>query len=216
MAKVTGPLLSIASRGQIGKSIVFAAWRGIKYARRHVVPANPRTAAQTQTRNVFDALDFMWKMLQTLSRAPWTESARGRPFTNRNQVIRFNLPVMRGKVNRQDWQGSPGANGGIAPSSLVVAATATAGELQATVVTPTPPLGWTLDSVDGHVFLDGSPEVRLSDVVQELSDALTPFVLLFTGLDSGVLHVVSAWTVWTRDDGVRAYGPSLTDIGTPL
>lgn len=215
MAKVTGPLLSIGSQGQIAKSLVFASWRGIQYARRHVTPNNPKTTAQQTVRNTFDALDFIWKMLQTESRAPWTANAKGRPYTNRNQVISTNLPLMRGQPDRQDWQGSPGANGGLAPASITVAATATSGELQIDVTAPAIPVGWSILRAAAHAFEDGDPAVRITDVVAEGTDPTDPFSIILTGLPN-TLHVASAWIVWQREDGATAYGPSLTGTATPL
>jgi hypothetical protein len=52
MAKVKGPLLSMDARGQVGKSLVFLGWKGIKDVRSHVVPANPRTALQVTQRGI--------------------------------------------------------------------------------------------------------------------------------------------------------------------
>ena len=60
MAKLKGPLLSMDARGQIGKSLVFLGWKGIKTARSHVVPANPNTAAQQVQRGVMTAAVAKW------------------------------------------------------------------------------------------------------------------------------------------------------------
>lgn len=51
MAKLTGPLLSMGARGQIGKVMVAGIWKGIPWMRKHVVPANPKTTDQTTQRN---------------------------------------------------------------------------------------------------------------------------------------------------------------------
>lgn len=50
MAKLTAPLLSLGASGQIGKAVVHFPWKGINAAREYVVPANPRTTAQTTQR----------------------------------------------------------------------------------------------------------------------------------------------------------------------
>lgn len=50
MAKLTGPLLSIAAQGQVAKTLVFADWKGVKYARQYTVPANPNTSGQQTQR----------------------------------------------------------------------------------------------------------------------------------------------------------------------
>lgn len=58
MAKVKAPLFSLDARGQIGKTLVFMAWKGINDVRKYVIPANPNTAAQQTQRGYFsDAVD---------------------------------------------------------------------------------------------------------------------------------------------------------------
>jgi len=53
MAKVTGPLMSMDARGQLGKTLVYLGWKGLRTVRGYVVPANPQSAAQTSHRTVF-------------------------------------------------------------------------------------------------------------------------------------------------------------------
>lgn len=50
MAKVTGPLQSFSASGQIAKSIVFAAWKGVNYVRQYVIPSNPQSEDQGDQR----------------------------------------------------------------------------------------------------------------------------------------------------------------------
>jgi len=50
MAKVTGPLQSFSASGKLANSIVFAAWKGVAYVRKHFIPANPQTAGQGDQR----------------------------------------------------------------------------------------------------------------------------------------------------------------------
>ena len=57
-AKLKAPLLSLGAAGQIGKSIVFFAWKGIDAVREYVVPANPRSTAQiTQRTHLTNAVE---------------------------------------------------------------------------------------------------------------------------------------------------------------
>lgn len=56
MAKVTGPLMSFDASGTIGNTLTFAKWVGRAYVRRYVIPSNPQTLAQEETRNAFSAL----------------------------------------------------------------------------------------------------------------------------------------------------------------
>jgi len=60
MAKLKGPLLSMDARGQIGKSLVFMGWKGLKTVRSHVVPANPNTGAQSTQRGVMTTVVAAW------------------------------------------------------------------------------------------------------------------------------------------------------------
>ena len=60
MAKVKGPLLSMDARGQLGKSLVFLGWKGIKTVRSHVTPANPRSAGQITQRGRMGNAVFQW------------------------------------------------------------------------------------------------------------------------------------------------------------
>jgi len=58
MAKVTGPLMSMNARGQLGKTLVFLGWKGLKTVRSFVIPANPQTAGQTAQRTLLsDGVD---------------------------------------------------------------------------------------------------------------------------------------------------------------
>lgn len=55
MAKLKGPLFSLSASGQLAKTLVFADWKGIDYARQHVVPANPNSADQQTQRGYLTA-----------------------------------------------------------------------------------------------------------------------------------------------------------------
>lgn len=50
MAKVTGPLMSLSASGKIANTVVFAGWKGVQYARKYVIPANPESVAQGDQR----------------------------------------------------------------------------------------------------------------------------------------------------------------------
>lgn len=58
MAKLTGPFFSLKASGQLGKTLVAFPWKGLNCLRTYVIPANPRTAAQTTQRGHFgDSVD---------------------------------------------------------------------------------------------------------------------------------------------------------------
>jgi hypothetical protein len=50
MVKVTGPMHSDGAAGQFAKAMVFAGWKGVQYARKYVIPANPQTEGQGDQR----------------------------------------------------------------------------------------------------------------------------------------------------------------------
>jgi len=66
MAKVTGPLFSMNASGQIGKALVFAAWKGRNYVREYFIPQNPQSATQV---NVRTAMTLLSKIYSGLSSA---------------------------------------------------------------------------------------------------------------------------------------------------
>lgn len=220
MAKVTAPILSGRARGQIGKTQVYASWRGIQYARSFVQPRNPRTAAQTSRRDIFSAISDLWKRLGSLARDPWTAATVGRPLTNRNLIISQNLTALQSEVDRAAWIGSPGSGGGVAATSVAAAATATPGELDVTISAPPAPTGWMLASVIAFAMADGLPQALVPNPIAE-GENLAPVeggdtVVTLTGLTSAVDHVVAGWLKWTKPDGSVAYGASLTTLGQPL
>jgi len=71
MAIVKGPLMSLDARGQVGKSVVFIGWKGIKTLRQHVVPANPNTDPQKAQRGIMRFLVALWKTLPAASKIAW-------------------------------------------------------------------------------------------------------------------------------------------------
>lgn len=214
MAKTKSPLLSISAQGQIGKSQVYASWRGVPYVRQHVVPSNPRTAEQTTTRGTFSGLVALWKLMGALAVAPWTANASGRPYTNRNQFIKDNLPDLRGEVDMLNFQGSPGALGGFPLSNIAGAGGVGSGEIDATLTTPPEPTDWTIASLTAIAVRDRDPATIPSELVTEATEGAPVAdgdnVITLSGLTAGADYVVSGWIVWTRPDGRTAYGTSLT------
>lgn len=100
MAKVKAPLLSLDARGQIGKTLVFMGWKGLKDVREYVVPANPQTAAQQTQRGyltgavtIFHASEFSAKDM-----AAWVLAASTMPTprTGFNQCVKRIIDVAVG------------------------------------------------------------------------------------------------------------------------
>ena len=141
MAVPTAPLLSFSASGQIAKSMVFSRWKGRPYVRRYVIPSNPQSAAQTATRTVFAWGNAVWKLAPTLFQAPWDLFATGQVLTGRNAMLSSVVRNLRSQTDLSLMEFSPGAKGGLAPSSILT--TAGVGTLTIDFTNPTPPTGWT-------------------------------------------------------------------------
>ena len=64
MAKLTAPLLSFGASGQLGKTLVFFPWKGVKAVRTYVIPANPNTAGQDAQRGYMEAAVVLLRSAQ--------------------------------------------------------------------------------------------------------------------------------------------------------
>ncbi len=209
MAKITAPLLSMGASGTIGGVMTFASWRGVGYARQRVTPANPRTTAQVLTRDIFANMGLRWKQGGVLMRAPWDRYAVGQKFVGRNAYMGQNLAAMRGQADMDLYIGSPGAKGGLPAVSLVLTTVAALG-IEAVIVGPTPPTGWTLTSAIATCFIDQTPEATVADTIQEVEDVTDPYSCDFTGL-TATTYQVQAWLKWAKPDASIAYGASISD-----
>lgn len=214
MAKVTAPLLSFGGTGQVGKSIVFANWRGVDYARRYVIPANPRTTAQQANRTTFGTLREMWKLAPSLVRAPWDLYAKGQKFLGLNAFQGENMLAVAGQADMTDFVGSPGAKGGLPPTTFAAATGSSAGEIDLSFTNPTPPTDWTLISAIGAAFPDQDPSAVFGGPLVADEDDMTMNAVTLTGLGSGVDCVAVGWLEWQKPNGDTAYSVSLADTAT--
>jgi len=206
MGKVTAPLLSFDASGTIAKSVTFAKWRGINYARQRVVPANPDSAAQQETRNTFAWLNNVWRYLPAEVQEAWTEYASGQPFTNRNAFIKFNLSDLRSEADLTNYIMSPSAKSGPVGGTL----TLTPGDDQVTIalVAPTLPDGWSIVEMVGAAIRQQDPQTgTLYPTVADV-DTTSLYEVTLTGLASAETYVCGAWFKYLRPDGTNAYGPS--------
>jgi hypothetical protein len=206
MAKVTAPLLSMEASGQIGKTQVYAKWKGVQYGRRYVVPANPKSSAQSATRTVFYWLTQVWKLLDANVQVAWTAYASGKPLTNRNAFIGQNVKALRTMTDLADMIGSPGAGGGLAPTSISVAVATLA--LTVTLGEPSLPTGWTIASSECFAILDENPSSSVVFDSYAVQNAVSPY--------HGVIDVPAAGTyrvfgfyVFNKPNGAKAYGVAL-------
>lgn len=216
MAKLHGPLLSFGAQGQIGKTLVTSSWRGIKYARQYVIPANPRTVAQQTNRARFAFLREMYKLAPGPVRDPWLAFSKGRPFTDFNKFVGENNRLLVGQSTLTDALMSPGALGGLPPQAVSADPTASPGELDVEVLAPLQlPDGWTVDHIGAAACTQQDPTTLfatpfVADTAVPPTDTIT-----LTGLPEGVLCVAWGWVVYERPDGRLAYSVSLSDTATP-
>jgi len=214
MSKLTGPLLSLGASGSIGKTITYAVWRGIAYARQLVIPANPNTAGQQTTRNTFSTLASMWKILGTFARSPWTTFAQGQKFLDSNAFLGQNLSVVRGDADFQDFIGSPGAKGGLPMVSAAFATGTATGEVDITCVEPTLPTGWTITRAAAVAFPDQDPAIVFGGPLPDGEDLATPFSITLTGLGAAVLCVCAIWLEYVKPNGDTAYSVGISGTAT--
>jgi len=213
MAKVTAPMLSFGGSGSLAKTIVYSKWKGIPYARQHVIPANPQSTAQTLTRDIFANASALWKGAPALFIAPWDAFAAGQPLTGRNAFQGRFVATLRGDTDLDDMIFSPGAKGGLAPLSIVVTPGAT--QLSVAITMPATPTGWTLTSGIAAALVDAAPEAITALTITANEDVSDPYTAVLTGLTASVLYQVGAWVKWAKPDGSVAYGPSINATGTP-
>lgn len=214
MARTTAPLLGFDASGQMAKSLVYAKWRGVRYARRYVIPGNPRSVGQTVTRTTFATLREMWKRTGSDIRAPWTAFAKGRPFLDLNAWVGENMRVVRAEVNFQNFLGSPGAKGGLPPVSVVGAAGTLSGEINVEFVHPTVPPDWTLVESVAMAFPDQDPADDFVGPMVSNKAASPATTVVLAGLGSAIPSIIAGWLVWTKPNGETAYSVGLTNTAT--
>lgn len=213
MAKVKSPLFGLDAVGTIGKSVVFATWRGVRYARRHVIPANPRTTAQTSVRNVFKFLNDLYKFMPAQAQEPWVSYAQGQTYTDRNGFIKVNLPVLRNAADLSGLIGSPGTNAAPPPTDLILTVDTTNNQITAELQGNAPP-GWTIEKATFMLIQDQDPHNDLASQPQVLEATTSPYQVTFTGLQDLTTYTVTAWFKFIKPNGDAAYGPSQTKQGT--
>ena len=211
MAKPTAPLLSFGASGSLAQALVYSKWKGRPYVRRHVIPANPQSTAQTLTRDIFRNLNSIWKVAGAGVVAPWNRFADGQVLTGRNAFVGQNLAVLRGDADLADFIFSPGAKGGLPQSATVF--TPAAGQVTVDITAPTPPTGWSVTNAWAAAIRDGAPESLTLFGTEEGSDNAAPYSIVLAGL-AAANWAVGGWLEWTKADGSVAYGASTTSVET--
>lgn len=208
MAKVDAPLLSIGARGTFAKTATYGSWKGIKYARQRVTPANPRSSEQTKTRSSFTFASAAWRTMDPDLKAPWNDSANGRPVTGRNLWIGSATKNLRGQTDLTGMVTSPGTRSAPGLESFSASAGTASGEIDTSYTTPAVPPGWTLDAVRIVQKSDQDPSTEYDDDLSHTDDTTVGNSTTLSGLTAGADYYVSAFPVFTRTDGSKAYGPS--------
>lgn len=218
MAKVTGPLLSFGANGQIGNSMVMSSWRGVKYARRYVIPANPRTTAQQANRTRFALLREMYKLAPAAVRAPWEAFCTGRPFLPFNKFVGENNRLLAASPVATDLERmlmSPGALGGLPPVSVSAATGGSSGEVDVTVTVPTQlPTDWTVTEIAAAAVIDQDPVGIFSGPFVAGTEANPATPITLAGMGAAEDCMCFGWVVYERPDGRAAYSVSLSDAAT--
>ncbi len=214
MAIPTGPLLSFGASGTIAKTVVFSKWKGRPYVRRHVIPSNPKTAAQDLTRNAFSWASNVWKSAPTLLRSPWDRFATGQVLTGRNAFIGKNVNILRPETDIIQWLGSPGAKGGLPLSTMNLTPVSQGFDCVNTV--PATPTGWTYVAGVAAALQSQNPQIGTDFLITAAEDLVEGDDIQLTGLLALTEYTVAAWTRWTKADGSVAYGVSINDTDTTL
>jgi len=89
MAKLKGPLMSLAASGQLAKTLVFFGWKGLNVAREYVVPSNPKTAGQTTQRGY---------MTEAVALVHAAQAEDTNPLDSDDQVAYSALAQAKGKI----------------------------------------------------------------------------------------------------------------------
>lgn len=212
MAKTTAPLLSFEGSGQIGKTQVYSKWRGISYARRYTIPANPNSDSQKATRGVFKWLAGVWKQLDPAVQATFLAFSKGRPFTDRNAFVSKNLSGLRGTDSVPATTlalgvMSPGSNAGLAVGSISSADAGTH-ELTVTVTPPAVPDGWTVVKVHAVVFVQQNANTSTTYESHYGNADADPWLISFPAIGAAT-YAIFGFVEYTKPDGSTAYSPSV-------
>lgn len=213
MARTVAPLLSFEAGGQIAKTQVYSKWKGRPYVRRYTVPANPRTADQTETRDTFRWLNSVWSYMPSVAQLAWDAYADTSRFTNRNGWIKQNLSALRSASDLTDFLFSPAANGGTPATSVV--GTPGSGQISIAIVAPQLPSGWTIAQAIGAAIRNQDPQSGALYTVTAGFDATSTYAVVLTGLTASQEYVIGGWFQYLKPDGSFAYGRAVMNTATP-
>lgn len=181
--------------------------------RRYVVPANPRTAAQTETRSVFAWLTSAWKYFPGAATEAWSLYADNNRITTRNAWLKQNIGPLRAETDLNELTISPSAGGGIAAQGMTVTPGSSA--LTVALTAPALPSGWTITTAWAAAIRDQDPHDGAFFVVTANSDNSSPYEVSLTGLTASQEYQVAGWFEFLKPDGSKAFGQNLRAQATP-
>lgn len=196
MARLTGPLFSLAASGTIAGALTFSSWRGIQYVRTRVIPANPNTSGQQEVRGCFTTLTEMWKRMPAGARVPWEYAARGQALTARNKHIQLNVPALQGDANLDHLVMSV-ATGAAVPPATITPADAGGQILTIACTAPTVPAGYTLEWMNMAAVLDGDPSPAIIRTTFWDEDDSAPYTVNLPVAVAGD-YQCAAWCVMAK------------------
>jgi hypothetical protein len=213
MAVTRGALFSMSASGAIAKALVYSSWKGISYARSYVIPANPNSTAQAETRGTFRWVHDAFKLSDLEIGQLWTLWAKGQPMTAANAFASHNVGRLRGQPGLDMMIVSDGAKGGF--PSLTMVLTPGTGQIGVALTQPTMPPGWTQTGQVIAWIKDTAPTGE-GEVGIKAHTILTPFTTYtITGLTAASKYWVASWPTLTKPDGTPAAGGQLYDHATP-
>jgi hypothetical protein len=214
MAVLKAPLMSFSASGQIGKSVVFATWKGQKYARQYIIPTNPKTAAQIAQRNLFKWVHDWYKFAATDVTQAWVTFAKGKMITGANAWSSKNMTALHGASVITNIIYIPAVLGG--PPNQGITITPGATQLTILGVPPPVPTGWTIAEMIAvtckQQIPSGEEEPNPSFT---MTKSASPWSVVQTGLTSAQAYVCGVGWKYTKPDLSTAYGGSTNAIGTP-
>lgn len=184
MAKVTAPLFGFSASGKIADSLVFMKWKGIATVRKFLIPANPRTAAQTTQRNRMTAAVAAWHTvaLTVLDQTAWNVLATlaAKPLSGFNKFVKEFLRI---DIAGDTWE-------------LLTVGSAVAGS--------SGELDVQIDSGDGTTVVVAKYGTKKTLLLTEenLTYSTGTWSVTITGLDSGVKYYVQFIQVTSGIEGI--------------
>ena len=208
MVRLSGPCMSIAASGSLGKSIVFSSWKGRAYARQLVTPSNPQTAGQMSVRAMLKFLTINWAALTAGNKATWLLVAADSSISPFNAYVRYSLT--RWTHFKGPTKEYPAADASTPSAAVTTTVTAAVRELSLSIADGSPVSTWGF--VLHRSTVTGFTPSRATAVICQIKTA-TPTVIIDTPLLTGIPY-------YYRVGGLMADGVlgvlEAQKTGTPL